>query len=77
MLQLQAFGLRVALSTKLAQTKLIVVGKIALDSIKTADFAPYIAKEWGKVLIVSAKDDFLLEKASSSIYCADILCCTL
>jgi len=65
--KLQLFGLRVALSTKLAQAKLVVVEDVVLESHKTKEFTPLLAKEWGKVLIVSTKGNEFLEKASANI----------
>lgn len=62
--KIRAFGLRVALSTKLAQGKLFIVDNMKIKNHKTRNLA-IIPKEWGSCVLVEDNLSENLQKASN------------
>jgi len=66
--KIRAFGLRVALSTKLAQGKLFIVDNLNIPSHKTRQLRPpTIPKEWGSCVLVEENLSSNLEKAANNM----------
>ena len=67
-------ALKMALSDKLKESKLVVIDKIELDEIKTKKFLDVMnALDIGNVLIVTDKKDETLERSSSNVQDVKVL----
>ncbi|KAK5581564.1 hypothetical protein RB653_001600 [Dictyostelium firmibasis] len=65
--------LKVALSTKLAQNKLIIVDEFNLESHKTKELVSNLPKEWGRSLLVDSEISDFLGKSSLNVQKIDAL----
>ncbi|KAM9967909.1 hypothetical protein ACTFIW_009193 [Dictyostelium discoideum] len=65
--------LKVALSTKLAQNKLVVVDGFNLESHKTKELLSKLPKDWGRTLLVDSEISDFLNKSSLNVQKIDTL----
>eukprot|EP01112_Ceratiomyxa_fruticulosa_P014767 TRINITY_DN4265_c0_g2_i1.p1 TRINITY_DN4265_c0_g2~~TRINITY_DN4265_c0_g2_i1.p1 ORF type:complete len:423 (-),score=96.97 TRINITY_DN4265_c0_g2_i1:23-1162(-) len=72
--KVRAFGLRVALSTKLQQGRLHIVENTNLPEHKTKQLVQSLPKQWGSVLIITGETvNENLKKASRNLYRVDVI----
>ncbi|KAN0040532.1 hypothetical protein ACTA71_008869 [Dictyostelium dimigraforme] len=65
--------LKVALSTKLAQNKLIIVDEFNLETHKTKELVSKLPKDWGRTLLVDSKISDFLNRSSLNVQKIDTL----
>eukprot|EP01133_Synstelium_polycarpum_P005663 gene5663-6538_t len=71
--KVRALCLKVALSTKLAQNKLIIVDDLAIASHKTKELDDLLPENWGRSLLVDEEISANLDNASMNITYIDLL----
>ncbi|EFA80316.1 hypothetical protein PPL_07147 [Heterostelium album PN500] len=71
--KVRRLGLKVALATKLAQNKLVIVENLELESHKTKDLDTLLPEQWGRSLLVDKEISSNLSLAGFNIKRIDLL----
>lgn len=74
--KVKQLALRMALSDKLAESKLLIVNKIALPEAKTKHFAQVVKDlDLNSALVVLPEDDVLLERSARNLQQVKLITC--